>query len=387
MSKKLLSEDVKSIQTELNEVYKSVIEQLIIEGVDDPGILHAVFMAGGPGCFVDDTVVKTTTGHKKISEIVIGDMVYTINEDTKEIEIKPVVATHRYDTHTDDLLELEFEDGVIVRCTENHKFYVDGEWIEAKNLQIKKTNLGKCTIPTYDLTVMDNSNYQITEKNIIVHNSGKSYIAQELFGIDKTLKQSFSQSGLKVVNSDTAFEYMLKKNGIDSKQLSKIESENPELWDKIVNDPSSIRNRAKQITNTQKEFYEAGRLGMIIDGTGDDVTKISKQKRRAEQLGYDTYMVFVNTSLEVAMSRNRKRDRVLPDSIVTAIWRNCQENLGAFQGLFSGNMIIVDNTEYGPIAKNVQKAIDKFVSHPIKNPVGKAWIKTARELKSAKMIK
>jgi hypothetical protein len=44
--------------------------------------------------------------------------------------------------------------------------------------------------------------------------SGKSFTAMEIFGIDKRLKTSFSHTGLKTVNSDSAFEKGLKDNGI-----------------------------------------------------------------------------------------------------------------------------------------------------------------------------
>jgi predicted kinase len=216
--------------------------------------------------------------------------------------------------------------------------------------------------------------------------SGKSYTAKEIFGVGKGLTQSFSASGLKVVNSDTAFEKGLKDNGINPKDLARIEKEDPELWDKITG-KDSIRSKAKELTKKQQNFYEAGRLGMIIDGTGDEVSKIKKKKQHAEKLGYDCYMIFVNTSLEVALERNRNRDRVLGDDLVTTIWKDCQNNLGAFQTMFSGNFVIVDNTVYKPISKTVQKAVDRFVRKPIYNRVGKKWIQTARALKKAKLIR
>ena len=37
------------IESELLKLKESLLEQMIIEGVDDPGILKCVFMAGGPG--------------------------------------------------------------------------------------------------------------------------------------------------------------------------------------------------------------------------------------------------------------------------------------------------------------------------------------------------
>jgi len=217
--------------------------------------------------------------------------------------------------------------------------------------------------------------------------SGKSFTAMEIFGIDKKLKSSFSSFGLKSVNSDSAFEAGLKKNGINPKDLARIEKEEPELWDKITKTPGGIRDKAKQLTKKQKSFYEAGRLGMIIDGTGHEYGKIAKNKKHAEELGYDTYMVFVNTSLEVAKERNQARDRVLPDDLLEKSWNDVQNNLGKFQNLFGGNFRIVDNTVYRPIAKDVQKAVNTFVRKPVYNKIGQKWIETARALKNANLIK
>jgi predicted kinase len=217
--------------------------------------------------------------------------------------------------------------------------------------------------------------------------SGKSFTAMEIFGIDKRLKASFSSTGLKSVNSDSAFEKGLRDNGIDPKDLARIEREEPELWDKITGTPGGIRDRAKQLTKKQKKFYEAGRLGMIIDGTGHVYSKIAKNKKYAESLGYDTYMVFVNTSLEVAQERNKNRERVLPDDLLEKSWSDVQNNLGKFQNLFGGNFRIVDNTVYKPIAKQVQKAVNAFVRKKVYNPIGKKWIQTARALKNKKFIK
>jgi predicted kinase len=217
--------------------------------------------------------------------------------------------------------------------------------------------------------------------------SGKSTVAKDLFGISKVV--SFSASGLKTVNSDNAFEAGLKKNGIDSKQLANIEKNDPELWDIIQGKSAdSIRNQAKVITNQMRTFYEAGRLGMIVDGTGNDTAKIKSQKERAEKLGYDCYMVFVNTSLEVAKYRNSMRDRVMPDNLVTSIWKDCQNNMGKFQTMFSGNFRIVDNSKTGNnITSDIQKGIDSFMREPLRNPIGKKWVIQARILKQANVIK
>lgn len=210
--------------------------------------------------------------------------------------------------------------------------------------------------------------------------SGKSFAVKEIFGVSNLNK--VSASGLKLVNSDGAFETALKKKGISPKDLAKIAETDPEFYDTLTGEEGdSVRNRAVALTKKQQEFYEMGRLGMIIDGTGDDVVKIQKKKEKAESLGYDCYMVFVNTSLDVALKRNAERDRTLPENVVKEIWNRCQENIGKFQAIFGNNFTIVDNTQYKPVEADVKKKVNQFISLPIRNIIGRRWIDAAREIK------
>ena len=48
---------------------------------------------------------------------------------------------------------------------------------------------------------------------------------------------------------------------------------------------------------------------MIIDGTGHRYNKIAKLKKHAESLGYDCYMVFVNTSLKVKQGKETNKEK------------------------------------------------------------------------------
>lgn len=201
--------------------------------------------------------------------------------------------------------------------------------------------------------------------------SGKSYTAKELLGVSSN---SFVHSGLKIVNSDLAFERGLVEARINPKLLAKIEKEDPKLWAKIGAGEDSIRGRAKKITNKQQSSYEAGRLGLIVDGTGDDYDKMVKKKMLAEKLGYDCAMIFVNTSLEVSLKRNRNRSRSLPDSLVKEKWYSAQKNITKYKNLFKSNFYLVDRSVDGPADPKIQKAIDRFIQKPIQNPIGKKWV-------------
>ena len=225
--------------------------------------------------------------------------------------------------------------------------------------------------------------------------SGKSYVAQELFGIPK--KVNVSVSGLKSVNSDTEFEFLLKKYGFETVGGGL----DLDLWPDEVfqmvaagdedSETMTLRKKAKLLTKARKDQYMNGRLGMIIDGTGHDYAKLKKEKQQLEKLGYDCYMVFVNTSLKVAKERNQERARSLPENILEKSWSDVQNNLGKFQGLFGSNMAVVDNSKFlkpeqaqKKFGMIVKKYINKFINKAIKNPKGKQWVKHNLILKGKK---
>ena len=205
--------------------------------------------------------------------------------------------------------------------------------------------------------------------------SGKSRAAEELFGVPENGIQSISyRNGLKVINSDQAFEVQLKNMGVDPKDLATMD---PKKFTELTTGDDSSRGKAKRVTALKQKLYLDGRLGMIIDGTGDDYKKIAAKKGAIEAYGYDCYMIFVNTSLEVAQQRNAARSRSLPEELVKEIWQNVQNNIGHFQTIFGGdNLLIVDNSASG--TEHFDKmagAINKLLNKPLQNRIGKEWIK------------
>ena len=143
-----------------------------------------------------------------------------------------------------------------------------------------------------------------------------------------------------------------------------------------------LRNQAKRVTVKRMHGYINGKLGMLIDGTGKNYDKIANMKKQLQKHGYDCYMIFVNTDLEVALERNNKRPRKLPEDMVKKSWQAVQNNMGKFQTLFgASNILIVDNSEYKEFSRVVKKAANSFVTKPIKNPIAKKWIKKELELR------
>ena len=184
--------------------------------------------------------------------------------------------------------------------------------------------------------------------------SGKSYVAMKATG----------GTGLKTVNLDDAFEHLLNKAGLSLK-MPPEETEPRDV----------VRGRAKELTTKREKNYLEGRLGLIIDGTGKEAEKILRQKAKLEELGYDTYMIYVNTSLDVALQRNAKRSRSLPEPIVVKSWKDVQANIGKFSNMFRQGFIVVDNNDAGEdIFKEVYKRVKGMLRKKVQNTRAKDWM-------------
>ena len=199
--------------------------------------------------------------------------------------------------------------------------------------------------------------------------SGKTFVTQS----------AFAGTGLKLVNSDVKFERDLKKANLSLKMPDE---------EKYFRD--RIRQGAKEFVGKQMDQYLKGRLGMIIDSTARDYSSIQRQYNLLRNIGYDCYMVFVNTSLEVALERNRTRSRSIPEYIVQKSWKGVQANMGAFQKVFGhSKMLIVDNNKDDKeLVTQTLNTASRFIRSRLRTKpetqIAMSWIK--RELEAKKRI-
>ena len=197
--------------------------------------------------------------------------------------------------------------------------------------------------------------------------SGKSYVVRKTTG----------GLGMRVENSDEAFEKRLKDAGhsLDTRAM-----------DTQVRD--RIRDVAKKTTKRLQQNYIDGRLGLIIDGTGKDFEKITRQARNLEALGYDTHMIFVNTSLDVALQRNAERARKLAEPLVVQSWNDVQKNIGKFNNYFKGNFIIIDNNDAKEdVFTEVFKRVKSLANKKIQNKRAQQWIDNELKLRNITKFK
>ena len=190
--------------------------------------------------------------------------------------------------------------------------------------------------------------------------SGKSHVASAS-GAGRS-----NPYGLKVVDSDPLFSKMLKDAGLATTAK-----------DIYSDEGQAIRDKAKSLVSKQRVGFIQGRLGLLIDGTGKDYKKIKTSSEALRKIGYDTYMIFVNTSLDVAQQRNEMRSRQLEKSEVTKMWNAVQKNMGNFQSYFGrSNFLLVDNNSAGEdVFTQVFVEIGKLIKQKPSSRAANAWIK------------
>ena len=196
--------------------------------------------------------------------------------------------------------------------------------------------------------------------------SGKSWVSE----------RTLSGIGLKVINSDSVFARALEKEKMSLNFANYDEKE--------IARRDDIRAKAKARTGVQLKLALEGRLGLILDSTARDIARIESEANTMKHIGYDVHMIFVNTSLEVALKRNQMRARKLPDAIVITNHKTVQQNIGKLQRLFgTSNFIIVDNNKVAEdVNPSVFKAIRRMVTKKPTSYQAVSWIK--RELQKRK---
>jgi len=175
-------------------------------------------------CFPKGTKISLPDGEvKNIEEIKIGDKVLSFNENTNNLEIKKVEKV--FIRQAEKILEIRLSNGKIIKPTPDHEFYLNKQWIQAKDLKVQDElldlDLNKVQIlsineltgdTVYNFMVQDHHNY--FAENILVHNKtdyDKVSAEQQLAEIEKADIVLLSGSAVKYLYTQTPKE-TLKTN-------------------------------------------------------------------------------------------------------------------------------------------------------------------------------
>ena len=150
------------------------------------------------------------------------------------------------------------------------------------------------------------------------------------------------EDGYRLINQDPYLEKYIEEAGLPTDEKT---------YDK---EQRSLRAKlgwkARKAAEEDLANNTAAKESMVVDGTGASYNATTKKMKALEDAGYEVHMIFVNTSKEVAVQRNRMRaERSLADFIVTKTWDNVQESVAKYREDYGGRFygIEMDNLKFG----------------------------------------
>jgi predicted ABC-type ATPase len=178
--------------------------------------------------------------------------------------------------------------------------------------------------------------------------SGKSYV------LDKINDGNIMP---RIVNTDKFVEYISSLVGHDINSA--------EYYDLFV-------DRIKLLTKNQFALYLNGGLPLFVDGTSNSAKSLFKRDGILKSFGYDTGMVWINTDLDTAIERAKKRERQVPEDFIREVFDKLNKNKEYYRSHFKF-FLEVNNSDGeldNKVILNAYRACGNFFSSPISNPIG-----------------
>jgi predicted kinase len=132
-------------------------------------------------------------------------------------------------------------------------------------------------------------------------------------------------------------------------------------------------DKSKTMTISQLAVYINSMLPMFIDSTSNKMNRVLYREGLLRFFGYDSGMIYINTPLEVAMERAKKRNRSVPESFIKSVYRSMQENIDYYRTHF--DLFVEIQNGDGELTNDAilqaYRKVSSFFKEDIKNPVGK----------------
>ena len=230
----------------------------------------------------------------------------------------------------------------------------------------KKLSISEETVDNAKRIIMPSAKLSVSVPQAIFMvggpGAGKSSIVKGLKLIDE---------GYRYVNQDPYLEKYIQEAGLPTDEKT---------YDK---EQRSIRAKlgwkARKAAEADMEQFTNAKESMIVDGTGASYKATTKKMKALEAAGFEIHMIFVNTSKDVAVKRNRARvERSLADFIVTKTWDSVQESAKQYREDYAGRFyeINTDKLSYG---QSLPKAFVDNVNQGLDNSKRKYSVSLSEE--------
>lgn len=160
--------------------------------------------------------------------------------------------------------------------------------------------------------------------------SGKTWVSDNLF----------SQMGFQRVDSDDIFS-KLKRSKVINNPVT------PNLIDAYKDIKDQERLKSYQVSMNRAKTWQNIGKPYVVDITGRRIQTVIDIRQELIEAGYDVYMVFIDTDLNVALQRNQERERKEPENLVRSYWEDAQKAKKIYENIFKSKFHqINNNTQY-----------------------------------------
>ena len=172
-------------------------------------------------------------------------------------------------------------------------------------------------------------------------------------GKDIIVREAIAENRAVELNHVQAFDYLMDKQKLSEKS----------------NDfrRESIRNRRP----------------LIINGPADACNELLMVKEELEELGYETMMVFVNTTNESSIERNSKLSRMMAESVRYDKWSQAQNYKNKYSSVFEKFILIDNSKSLSYIEEHITqtyKFINTFLDRKTYNESSITWLENNNKL-------
>jgi cytidyltransferase-like protein len=150
------------------------------------------------------------------------------------------------------------------------------------------------------------------------------------------------------------------------------------------------KQRLSEKSNDYRREALRNRSPLIINGPADTEEKILHIKEELEELGYETLMVFVDTTNEASKDRNAKLTKMIIESVRQDKWQQAQKNKEVYSNLFE-NFIHFDNSasleDIEESITDTYQTINTFIETKTTNDIAYSWLENHNMLNINESIK
>jgi predicted kinase len=137
------------------------------------------------------------------------------------------------------------------------------------------------------------------------------------------------------------------------------------------------KQKLSEKTNDYRREAIRNRGPLIINGPADDHSRMITIKEELEEFGYETTMVFVDTTNEASKERNERLTKSISESVRYDKWQLAQSSKEAYKQNFNNFMCFNNSSSFEEIQEDITDTygkINRFIENKNYNDIAFSWL-------------